>query len=69
MFAEDAAFEDYDHEWYESAEDSYEFVNLANDVGCKNELCQYFNWLFEIECVEFGDAAGHGGAMNSAGRS
>ena len=61
LFAEDAAFEDHDHEWYEPAEDPDELVNLANDVGRKTELREHFNRLLEIERIELGEAAGHGG--------
>ena len=61
LFAEDAAFEDHDHEWYEPAGDPHELVNLANDVGRKDELREHFNRLLEIELAELGDKAGHGG--------
>ena len=38
LFDVDADFDDQDHEWYETAEDPHELVNLANDRGRRSEL-------------------------------
>ena len=59
LFAEDAAFEDHDHEWYELGDDPHELVNLANDVGRKAALRGQFERLLEIERIELGEKAGH----------
>ena len=48
----DADFDDHDHEWYETAEDPHELVNLANDRGRRNELRALFRRLLDYEAQE-----------------
>ena len=52
IFDVDASFDDHDHEWYETAEDPRELVNLANDRGRRNGLRELFRRLLEYEAEE-----------------
>ena len=52
IFDVDADFDDHDHEWYETAEDPHELVNLANDRGRRNDLRALFGRLLEYEAEE-----------------
>jgi arylsulfatase A-like enzyme len=52
LYGPDAAFEDQEHEWYDHAEDPHELVNLAMDVGRRNELRTWFEELRAIEAKE-----------------
>ena len=52
IFDVDAHFDDHDHEWYETAEDPHELVNLANDRGRRNELRALFRRLLDYEAKE-----------------
>ena len=52
LFDVDADFDDHDHEWYETAEDPHELVNLANDRGRCNELRTLFRRLLDYEAEE-----------------
>ncbi len=49
----DAAFEDQEHEWYESNNDPHELTNLANDQGRKAELSHLFERLKSYEATDF----------------
>lgn len=49
VFDVDADFDDHDHEWYETAEDPHELVNLAGDRGRRNELRTQFDRLLDYE--------------------
>ena len=52
LFDVDADFDDHDHEWYETAEDPHELVNLANDRGRRNQLRALFRRLLDYEAQE-----------------
>ncbi len=52
LFDVDADFDDHDHEWYQTAEDPHELVNLANDRGRSNELRDLFRRLLDYEAQE-----------------
>ena len=54
IFDVDADFDDHDHdhEWYETAEDPHELVNLANDRGRRRELRALFGRLLDYEAQE-----------------
>ena len=52
IFDVDADFEDHDHEWYDTAEDPHELVNMANDRGRRNELRALFRRLLDYETEE-----------------
>ena len=52
LFDVDAEFDDHDHEWYRTAEDPNELVNLANDQGRRNELRALFRRLLDYEAKE-----------------
>ena len=52
LFDVDTDFDDHDHEWYETAEDPHELVNLANDRGRRNELRTLFRRLLDYEAEE-----------------
>ena len=52
LFDVDADFDDHDHEWYQTAEDPHELVNLANDRGRRNELRDLFRHLLDYEAQE-----------------
>ena len=51
-FDTDAAFDEHDHEWYETTEDPHELVNLARDRGRRNELRKLFERLLDYEAKE-----------------
>ena len=48
----DAAFDDHDHELYDLQEDPLELVNLANDVGRRDEIRHRFDDLKALESAE-----------------
>ena len=52
IFDVNAAFDDHDHEWYVTADDPHEMVNLANDRGRRNELRGLFRRLLDYEAEE-----------------
>ena len=52
IFDVNADFDDHDHEWYDTASDPHELVNLANDRGRRNELRAQFRRLLEYEAQE-----------------
>ena len=52
LFDVDADFDDQDHEWYQTAEDPHELVNLANDRGRRSELRELFRRLLDYEAEE-----------------
>ncbi len=52
LFDVDADFDDHDHEWYQTAEDPHELVNLANDRGRSSELRDLFRRLLDYEAQE-----------------
>ena len=52
VFDADAAFDDHDHEWYDTFDDPHELVNLANDRGRRNELRDLFRRLLDYEAQE-----------------
>lgn len=45
----DAAFEDHDHEWYETNDDPGELINLAHDRSRRAELRENFARLKQLE--------------------
>ncbi|MDE0066101.1 MAG: sulfatase-like hydrolase/transferase [Acidimicrobiaceae bacterium] len=49
LFDVDAAFEDHDHEWYNTVEDPLELVNLAHDRSRRDELRDNFERLLKYE--------------------
>ena len=51
LFGPDAAFDDHDHEWYDTAVDPGELVNLAHHGPGVREQ---FDRLLEIEHIELG---------------
>ena len=52
IFGADAGFDDHDHEWYDTADDPHELVNLANDRGRRSELRNLFHRLLDCESQE-----------------
>lgn len=52
-FDVDAAFDDHDHEWYDTTEDPLEMVNLAGDRSRRAELRDHFEHLLTLEATEF----------------
>ena len=52
LFNVDADFDDQDHEWYDTAEDPHELVNLACDRGRRGELRSLFHRLLGYETAE-----------------
>jgi arylsulfatase len=56
LFDVDADFDDHDHEWYLTAEDPHELVNLAHDRGRRNELRDLFRRLLDYESQELTQA-------------
>ncbi len=52
LFDVDAAFDDHDHEWYDTGEDPHELANLANDRGRRNQLRALFHRLLDYEAEE-----------------
>ncbi len=53
-FDVDAAFDEHDHEWYDTTQDPHELVNLAMDRGRRSDLRNLFNRLLEYEAQELG---------------
>ncbi len=49
----DAAFEEHEHELYDLQEDPHELVNLAHDLGRRNQVSAWFRRLKEAERREF----------------
>lgn len=52
LFDVDAAFDDHDHEWYDTVQDPFELVNLAGDRSRRGELRDLFYRLLAYESSE-----------------
>ncbi|HEX9683083.1 MAG TPA: sulfatase-like hydrolase/transferase [Acidimicrobiales bacterium] len=55
LYPHDARFEDQEHELYDLDADPHEMVNLAMDMGRRDELRKRFAELRALEEAEFGD--------------